>query len=305
MTEHFYSNGKLLLTGEYAVLDGATALAIPTKYGQTLQVSKLPERKLTWKSYDQNNKVWFQCDLNPEQLSSSTAVTFTTNTETSATLLHILQEAQRQNSDFLKDSEGYKIETKVDFPTEWGLGTSSTLINNIAQWAQVNAFELLNNTMGGSGYDIACAQNDTPILYTKNNEVTVEKINFNPLFRSNLFFVFLNKKQNSRNAITHYRKADFNKVSLITRLNDITFKIAYCEDLRNFEILIQQHEQFLSEALGQPTVKSLLFSDYKGAIKSLGAWGGDFILATGNNATIDYFTKKGYHTIIPYSEMIL
>jgi len=30
----FYSNGKLLITGEYLVLDGAKALALPTKYGQ-------------------------------------------------------------------------------------------------------------------------------------------------------------------------------------------------------------------------------------------------------------------------------
>ena len=34
----FYSNGKLLLTGEYLVLNGAVALAIPTKFGQTLTI---------------------------------------------------------------------------------------------------------------------------------------------------------------------------------------------------------------------------------------------------------------------------
>ena len=39
MEKTFYSNGKLLLTGEYVVLDGATALAIPTKYGQYLEIS--------------------------------------------------------------------------------------------------------------------------------------------------------------------------------------------------------------------------------------------------------------------------
>jgi hypothetical protein len=49
----------------------------------------------------------------------------------------------------------------------------------------------------------------------------------------------------------------------------------------------------------------LLFNDYKGAIKSLGAWGGDFILVTGNEDSISYFKKKGYNTIIPYSKMVL
>ena len=34
---------------------------------------------------------------------------------------------------------GFKVTTKLDFPKNWGLGTSSTLINNIAQWAQVDA----------------------------------------------------------------------------------------------------------------------------------------------------------------------
>ena len=33
-TQTFYSNGKLLITGEYVVLDGAKALALPTKFGQ-------------------------------------------------------------------------------------------------------------------------------------------------------------------------------------------------------------------------------------------------------------------------------
>jgi hypothetical protein len=55
------------------------------------------------------------------------------------------------------------ISTQLTFPRQWGLGTS-TLIN-IAQWTQINAFTLLKSSFGGSGYDIACAQNDEPIIY--------------------------------------------------------------------------------------------------------------------------------------------
>ena len=51
----YYSNGKLLITGEYVVLDGATALAIPTKYGQSLCVSKLAPVKLVGLMFG----VWF------------------------------------------------------------------------------------------------------------------------------------------------------------------------------------------------------------------------------------------------------
>ncbi len=37
-----------------------------------------------------------------------------------------------------------------------------------------------------------------------------------------------------------------------------------------------------------------IFLDYFGQTKSLGAWGGDFILATGNKDTPKYFKNKGY-----------
>ena len=57
LKQKFYSNGKLLLTGEYMVLDGAIALAIPTKFGQSLTVEKLEEPKINWKSIDKNGKV--------------------------------------------------------------------------------------------------------------------------------------------------------------------------------------------------------------------------------------------------------
>lgn len=40
----FKSNGKLLLTGEYLVLDGAVALALPTKMGQIMTVEPLRMR---------------------------------------------------------------------------------------------------------------------------------------------------------------------------------------------------------------------------------------------------------------------
>ena len=42
-----------------------------------------------------------------------------------------------------------------------------------------------------------------------------------------------------------------------------------------------------------------------GTIKSLGAWGGDFVLATGDEEAQKYFKRKGYKTIIPFQDMIL
>ena len=60
MKESFYSHGKLLLTGEYLVLDGAKGLALPTKLGQWLTVENHEDNSILWTSFDENNEVWFK-----------------------------------------------------------------------------------------------------------------------------------------------------------------------------------------------------------------------------------------------------
>jgi len=67
---HYYSNGKLLITGEYTVLDGALALAVPTKYGQSLTVAPIPENNIIWKSIDSENNVWFEDSFPIEEIAS-------------------------------------------------------------------------------------------------------------------------------------------------------------------------------------------------------------------------------------------
>ena len=68
---------------------------------------------------------------------------------------------------------------------------------------------------------------------------------------------------------------------------------------------MEEHEALLSSILKIEPVKQRLFPDFFGMMKSLGAWGGDFVLATGDDKTISYFKSKGYPTVIPYSKMIL
>ncbi len=63
------------------------------------------------------------------------------------------------------------MNTHLDFPRDWGLGSSSTLINNVAQWAQVDPFDLHFKVSNGSGYDIACANEDSPIVYSTQNQI--------------------------------------------------------------------------------------------------------------------------------------
>ena len=160
MKKEFYSNGKLLLSGEYAILDGALGLAIPTSYGQSLQVTPTSSGVLEWTSLDENDHSWFSAAFDLANLK----VVSTSDESMAQTLAHLLLEANAQNPLLLIDSDGFEVTTRLTFPRSWGLGTSSTLINNLAQWARVDAFQLLWNAFGGSGYDIACAQHNSPIL---------------------------------------------------------------------------------------------------------------------------------------------
>lgn len=299
----YYSNGKLLLTGEYLVLDGATSLAIPTKYGQSLTVESIDQPKIIWNSYDEKKTIWFK---NEFKLIDNGVAKQAQHDNISNKIVEILNAAKLLNPSFLNSNKGYKISTALNFPRNWGLGTSSTLINNIAQWAQVDAYALLEKTFGGSGYDIACAQTDHPITYKlQQGKPVSQPINFNPTFNEQLYFVYLNKKQNSRDGIAHYKANKHNVTATIELINNITTKIISCQSLTEFERLIVEHETIISDITKQATIKDLMFNDFEGEMKSLGAWGGDFILVTSKNNPSSYFKAKGFDTILPYHEMAL
>lgn len=298
----FSSNGKLLLTGEYLVLDGAKSLALPTTFGQHLLIKENESGRILWESYDEKNSIWFQDefdikDLLIGKLKSKNAV--------SARLIQILINANKLNPKFLTSKKGFEIKTTQDFNRSWGLGTSSTLINNIANWANIDAYILLELTFGGSGYDIACAQKDNPLIYRlKEGNAFISQVNFNPIFKENIYFVYLNQKQNSRDGIASYRKYNGNLFDVILKINSITENIVSCKNLVDFENLMMKHEQIISKIINQKPVKERLFNGYNGAIKSLGAWGGDFVMVTSKENPSNYFRKKGFNTILTYSQMI-
>lgn len=307
MEQQFYSNGKLLLTAEYVVLDGAKALALPTKKGQSMRVVSNNSSIINWKSFDCNQNIWYQTSVTISAFKKEKPPKG--NSKFDETLFKILWQAQQLNPKFLIENNGCIVETYLDFERLWGLGTSSTLINNIASWAQVNAFELLQLSFGGSGYDIAAGQSNTPVFYTRTKndyQPIVTPINFKPTFVDRLFFVYLEEKKDSKEAISSYRKLSTKSIQEnIPIINQLTDSIAICENFFEFEKLLLQHENVLSKLLQVPTIKSQRFMDFNGAVKSLGGWGGDFVLATGTKAAMSYFAKKGYSCIIPYSKMIL
>ncbi|HET8838447.1 MAG TPA: GYDIA family GHMP kinase [Flavobacteriaceae bacterium] len=303
MPNKFHSNGKLLLTGEYVVLDGAKALAVPTKFGQSMEVSRGKSSSISWKSLNEKDEIWFQDEL---YLLENGQFRSEQNNEVSNSLKNILQEAFLLNPNFFNGKIGVDITTKLEFPQNWGLGSSSTLISNIAEWLKIDAYKVLENTFGGSGYDLACAKANAPISYqltTSGRQVRNQ--NFDPSFKTNLFFVHLKRKQNSRDAIAHYRQQNKQQLSEAVRVvSQITDELLRCKSLADFENLMDEHEKIISSVIQIPPIKKQLFPDFSRSLKSLGGWGGDFILATGGKSEQEYFIKKGFHTILGYDEMV-
>jgi hypothetical protein len=93
----------------------------------------------------------------------------------------------------------------------------------------------------------------------------------------------------------------------ITKINSITDVLINCKDLLQFEDLLNQHEHIMSTVLKMPTIKDSIFPDYPFTIKSMGAWGGDFMLVTGQSLpeVKAYFNNKGLTTVLTYHDTVL
>ena len=150
---NFYSYGKLLITGEYLVLDGAEAFALPLSCGQSLNYKEIDNNLIKWTSYDMKNHVWFNTIVDKDKLE----IIESSDYSVSKRLNEILKSIRNHNSNFLNNN-GCEIKTKLNFDKEWGLGSSSTLISNLSSLANVDPYIILNETFGGSGYDIACSR---------------------------------------------------------------------------------------------------------------------------------------------------
>lgn len=298
----FYSNGKLFILGEYYVLEGAKVFALPTKFGQSLDVFPISTTVLSWKSYDADGSVWYNDEIAVNDIISNKQ---SSDDKVRNTLIDILHQAHIMNPTVL-NANGFLIETKLTFPRNWGLGTSSTLINNIAQWFQIDAFELLQRSFGGSGFDIACAQNNVPVTYqVKNNQPIVEQVVFNPTFKEHIYFLYLNQKRDSKEAIANFRKKQKNLTDEVGEVSKMTEELLKIQDLETFISFFKRYEQNLSAILETPTIQEQLFPDFDGLVKSLGGWGGDFVMVASKENPINYFKEKGFEIIIKYQDMIL
>ena len=297
----FKSNGKILLSSEYLVMDGAKSIALPARLTQDLIVSKCDKNTIEWFSHDMHNNLWYEDRF---FVKNNNLVCESEKNVTSQKIISLFNHLSKTHK--LANLLGNKFETRLNFKKDWGLGTSSTFVNNLAKWAKVDPYQLLFSTFKGSGYDIACCDLNHPIIFKKTREsIDVKKIKFKPPFIKNLFLIHLGKKQNTQLSIENYSKKQFDRMELIKKINTITDEFIKCNELIHFEELIQEHESIISKATSIIPIQNSNFSDYKdGKIKSLGAWGGDFILVTTKNKDLSYFKKRGLETIIPLEDIV-
>ena len=295
-----YSSGKVLLTGEYVILNGALSLASPTKFGQHLKFEENQSNLINWKSFNYDGNIWFECSIKNENLE----IKSTSSKKISNTLIKIINHIRDYNPSFLKEN-GSDILTNLTFDKNWGLGSSSTLISNLAKLSGVDPYILNNKIFSGSGYDIACADSTSPIVYQLNkDQKTIDEVSFKPSFYEKIYFIYLNNKQSSISEIENYNKNRASD-SIIKEISNITSTILQCNSIEEFNKLIVSHELIISKLISKSTVKETLFKDFNGSIKSLGAWGGDMIMATSYDDPNKYFREKGYSTILKFDELLV
>lgn len=300
MKKSYHSNGKLLLTGEYFVLDGAEALAVPCKLGQSLTVEPSEIPGIAWESYDNKQNLWFQHHFTVEEIQHLPEE----HPKTIQGRLHKILHFSFLNRPLFFENIKVVCKTHLQFPRDWGLGSSSTLIQNIAEWTGGDAYQLLESSFGGSGYDLAAAKSKTALIYSRFSTSRAVSVPLDWDFKDQIFFVHRNQKQDSKEGIARYRTKSKDEKA-VNDITNLTQKILLATTLQEWSAYIEEHEKIVGKYLSLPTIKSELFKDYPYSLKSLGAWGGDFFMAIGGEEEKVYFREKGYTTILSFEEMVL
>ena len=300
----FHAHGKLLITGEYLVLKGAVAMAIPLNKGQSLTVTTTKESGLSWRA-ETPNGLWFEVKFD-EKLT----LLETTDHKKAEYLELILQRAIEQNPSIQKELNYCNVTTVLEFDPSWGWGSSSTLLHLLEQWLEIDPYQLMDETIGGSGYDIACAGAEQPIFYQRSKGTSPQIIPapFNPPFIHQMGIVYLNKKQTSSTQVKSFLESASSNENLVKQVSDLTHKFTTEKDLHTFMDLMHQHEKLIAKATNLTPVQQLLFPEFECAIKSLGAWGGDFALflsVKDFSTNKKWFESKGYPIVMPFEEVII
>lgn len=303
-SQSFYSRGKLLLSGEYLIIHGALSLAVPTKLGQKMIISKLQNtRELSWQTFI-NDEIWFEAKFSLKDFT----ILHSSNTASANYVQKLLVAAVNINPGFREKLSSVAVKNYLEFDISWGLGSSSSLLSNLAWWAEVDPFELHDSVSQGSGYDVACARADMPLLFQVQEKTKkTTQVDFDPPFADNLYFVYLGMKKDSQAEVKQFFKRRLDFHNEIQEISDITLQMISCSTATEFGRLINAHENILAYILDKPVLRIEKFKDFAGEIKSLGAWGGDFAMALwpySKQEFEQYLLNKGLQIYFPYHQLV-
>ncbi len=301
----FRSNGKLMLTGEYAVLKGAESLSLPLRKGQTMKVSvRQGIPSVHWKTYILGS-LWFEARYSIPDF----AIANTNDFPTAQFIRSLLLAVRRLQSSFLMKKQLYLVVNDLEFEPQWGFGSSSSLITNMARWAGIDPFELHFLVSEGSGYDVATADSEIPLLYRLENRMPmIRKVRFDPPFKRHLFFVYSGKKISTAGEVRRFNLQNGRGEELIGEISRISRQILRTTDFIDFVRLLNRHEEIVSSIIGKKPLGKSLYRDFKGAVKSLGAWGGDFMLLACDypkEYVMSYLKKRDLRTWFDYEDLIV
>lgn len=300
----YYSKGKFLLSGEYLVLHGAKALSVPLKFGQSMTVSKISSPGIILWETLVKDKPWFRAEFQGKEMK----IISTTSDHSAILIRKLLKAGCDLQPGLFPGGAGFRIQCRIDFDLAWGLGSSSSLVSNLAEWLDIDLFTYYRKVFQGSGFDVFCARADQPVIYSvEDDHPKVEQASLHPDVTKYLYFVYLGQKQDSQESVRKFREKGPSDPQVIREISGLTVAMSREADPVRFFELMEQHERIISGILGITPVKQEMFPDFQGEIKSLGAWGGDFIMAgsfLSQDAVRDYFKKKKLDVIFSWTEII-
>ncbi len=303
----YYANAKLLISGEYLVLSGAEALAVPLKKGQWLEAGTISGEEspcLIWQARVMDN-IWFTATIRLPGLN----IVQSSDPIIAGRLVKIFSAIMEINSGLFAAGKSFSFTTISTFDHSWGMGSSSALIANLARWAMIDPFDLFHHLNRGSGYDVAAALAEGPILYsTANQKARIVPVKFRPSFHQHIWFIYRGRKQDTEESLFDYNKSPVPTRQQIAMMNYYTGELLHTRHLEQFMQIMSEHEAFISHILDRKTVKEEFFSDFKGEIKSLGAWGGDMMMVASEmpgDYILTYFQMKGIQTVFDFHSLVL
>ena len=89
--------------------------------------------------------------------------------------------------------------------------------------------------------------------------ITELKESFSLIFKDKIFFVYLNKKQDSRAAIASYQDNKCNIAGSVAKINTISNSVITAKTTKEFAIALENHELEMSSILEVTTVCNRAF----------------------------------------------